>query len=176
MSQLIRATRSAVLRSLLGVGAIAALLIAAQAPLAAAKPHQILEFDTMVGVPQAMIGATNPIRGINGGGIPWTIASGRGELTVSGHLEIKVSGLVLAAGANAGSNPSASFRGLVSCLAADASVVNVLTDPFPATTGLASAGGGNAGIEADLVLPHPCIAPIIFVTSAGGSWFASTGG
>jgi hypothetical protein len=57
----------------------------------------------------------------------------------------------------------------------DGSFQNILTDPFPATTGLASAGGGNAKIEADLSLPSPCIAPIIFVTSAGGSWFAATG-
>ena len=30
-------------------------------------------------------------------------------------------------------------------------------------------------IVADLVIPQPCIAPIIFVTNANGSWFASTG-
>ena len=127
----------------------------------------------MVGVPQALTGATNPIRGINGGGIPWTLASARGELTTSGHLEIRVSGLVLASGANAGSNPSAVFRGLVSCLKADATIANVSTDAFPATTG---PGGGDAQIEQDLVLPQPCIAPVIFVTSNTGSWFASTGG
>jgi hypothetical protein len=43
-------------------------------------------------------------------------------------------------------------------------------------SGPATAGCGNAEIKADLVLPHPCIAPVTFVTSAGGSWFASTGG
>jgi hypothetical protein len=57
----------------------------------------------------------------------------------------------------------------------DGSFQNILTDPFPATTGPASAGGGNAKIEADVSLPQPCIAPIVFVTSAGGSWFAATG-
>ena len=54
--------------------------------------------------------------------------------------------------------------------------MNVLTAAVPATTGLASAGGGNAHIRADVSLPHPCIAPIVFVTSPAGSWFASTGG
>jgi len=82
---------------------------------------------------------------------------------------------VLAAGANAGSNPSATFRGLVSCVNPDGTFSNVLTDPFPATTGPASAGGGNSEIEADVTLPASCIAPIVFVTSATGSWFASTG-
>jgi hypothetical protein len=84
-------------------------------------------------------------------------------------------GLVLAAGANAGSNPSANFRGLVSCVTGTGTFQNVLTDPFPATTGPAALGGGNATIVADLVIPEPCIAPIVFVTSAGGSWFAATG-
>jgi hypothetical protein len=36
-------------------------------------------------------------------------------------------------------------------------------------------GGGNAEIEAQLTLPQPCIAPLIFVTSPGGAWFAATG-
>jgi hypothetical protein len=34
---------------------------------------------------------------------------------------------------------------------------------------------GDARIEARLVLPNPCIAPIVFVTSPTGSWFAVTG-
>jgi hypothetical protein len=55
-------------------------------------------------------------------------------------------------------------------------VVNVPAGSFPATTGAASEGGGNADIEADLSLPQPCIAPIVFVTSPGGAWFATIGG
>lgn len=144
---------------------------------ATAKGPKILKFDAMVGVPSGLTGAQSqvPLRGINGGGIAWTIASASGDLRASGHLEITVEGLVLAAGANAGSNPSATFRGLVSCVKSDGSFQNILTDPFPATTGPASAGGGNATIVADVTLPQPCIAPIIFVTSATGSWFAATG-
>ena len=139
---------------------------------ATAKEAKILEFDTMVGNPPAFTGATNPIRGINGGGAPWTVGSASGELTVGGHLEITVQGLVLVA---TGSNPIASFRAIVSCLKSDGGPENLLTDPFPATTGPASSGGGNAKIETNVSLPQPCIAPIIFVTSPGGSWFAATG-
>ena len=142
-----------------------------------AKGPKVLKFDSMVGVPAGLTGAQSqvPLRGINGGGIPWAVADATGELRANGHLEITVQGLVLAAGANAGSNPVTSFRGMVSCVKSDGSFQNILTDPFPATTGPASLGGGNATIEADLLLPEPCIAPIIFVTSPGGSWFASTG-
>ena len=142
----------------------------------AAKGPKLLEWGTMVGNTQAFTGATTPIRGINGGGIPWTLASAKGELSPDGHLEIRVRGLVLAAGANAGTNPVAAFRGLVSCYDASGAIVNVSTDAFPATTGAATAGGGNADIEATLSLPDPCIAPLVFVTSGGGAWFASTGG
>jgi len=163
-------------RSLALVLALAGLMLVASAAIVTAKAPKILEFDTMVGTPQAFTGATNAIRGVPGGGLPWALASGTGELTASGHLEVKVRGLVLAAGGNTGSNPIASFRAIVSCLDADAGVVNVQTDAFPATTGPASAGGGNAKIEANLSLPDPCIAPIVFVTSPGGAWFAVTGG
>lgn len=143
----------------------------------AAKGPKILQFDTMVGVPATLTGAQSqaPLRGINGGGIPWTLTDASGQLRANGHLEIEVQGLVLAAGTNAGSNPVASFRALVSCVKSDGTFANILTDAFPATTGPASAGGGNATIETDVVLPQPCIAPIIFVTSPTGSWFAATG-
>ena len=163
-------------RSIAILLSVAALLLGMQSTVVTAKSPKILEFDTMVGVPDGMTGTQAPIRGINGGGIAWTLATAKGELSTSGHLEVEVTGLVLAAGGNAGSNPSATFRGLVSCLNDAGAPVNVSTDPFPATTGPAASGGGNSKIEATLSLPDPCIAPIIFVTSAGGSWFASTGG
>ena len=155
--------------------ALGAVLMGGQFSQATAKELKILEFGTMVGLPQAFTGTQNPIRGINGGGLPWMISSGSGELKATGKLEISVQGLVLAAGPNAGTNPIANFRAIVSCLTSDAGVVNVSTGLFPATLGAASAGGGNAKIEASLALPQPCIAPIIFVTNPNGAWFAVTG-
>lgn len=140
-----------------------------------AKEPKILEFDTMIGLPQAFTGDQNPIRGINGGGLPWTLISAKGELKGSGKLEVKVKGLVFAAGPNVGKNTVPNFRATVSCLTSGAGVVNVTTDLFPATLGPATEGGGNSNIEAQLSLPQPCIAPIIFVTSPGGAWFAATG-
>jgi len=148
--------------------------------------QNIVEFQTMVGVPRPYTGSTNAIRGVPGGGLPWMLSSAEGELKTDGHLEIEVTGLVLdpndpgviQAGL-AGQNPSGSFRAIVSCqskdMAGGPTTVNLMTDAFPATTGAASAGGGNARIEAFLQLPQPCIAPIIFVTSPTGSWFAATG-
>ena len=150
-----------------------------------AKAPTIMEFDSMAGVPRPYTGATNAIRNIPGGGLPWVINAATGELKQSGDLEVKVTGLVIdpndpaaIAAGRAGTNPSANFMAIVSCQtvsAGAATVVNVSTGLFPATIGLATAGGGNAKIEAHLDLPSPCIAPIIFVTSPTGAWFAATG-
>ena len=142
---------------------------------AAAKEPKVLEFDSMAGLPSAFTGTQIPIRGINGGGLPWDIGPSFGELKADGTLEVSVHRLVFAAGPNVGRNTVASFRAIVSCLTSDGGVANMMTSPFPATLGAASAGGGNAEIEAMLTLPQPCIAPIVFVTSPGGAWFATTG-
>jgi hypothetical protein len=149
----------------------------ASVTIASAKGPKVLKFNSMVGVPTGLTGAQRltPLRGINGGGIPWAIGEASGELRANGHLEISVQGLVLAAGANSGSNPIASFGAIVSCVKSDGTFANIQAGLFPATTGPASAGGGNAEIEADVTLPRPCIAPIVLVTSPSGSWFASTG-
>jgi hypothetical protein len=70
-------------------------------------------------------------------------------------------------------NPSPNFRGLVSCLSigddGEVTTVNVSTDDFPADS------DGNSDIEATVELPVTCFAPIIFVTSPTGAWFAMTG-
>ena len=147
---------------------------------------KILEFDTMVGVPRPYVGAANPIRGINGGGLPWVVGSATGEMKQSGKLEISVTGLVFdpndpGVPSNLkGANNQANFNAIVSCLSRDSSgnpiTVNLTTGPFAATTGPAASGGGNAKVEAQLALPRPCIAPIVFVTNAAGTaWFAATG-
>lgn len=146
----------------------------------AARADTILEFDTMVGVSGPFVGAANPIRGINGGGLPWALERASGELRDNGRLRIDVRGLVLADDPLVPEerrliNPAADFRAVVSCLTVDelnpamVATVNVMTGLFPANE------LGDARIDADVMLPHPCVAPIIFVTSATGNWFAVTG-
>jgi hypothetical protein len=169
-------TMKKVVYSLLAAALIlSGVLFSAQFLPVAAQEPKILQFDTMVGNTPAFTGATNPIRGINGGGLPWTLTSARGELNASGKLEIDIQGLVFAAGPNMGSNTVTNFRAVVSCLKGDGSVENITTGLFPATTGPATSGGGNAKIETTVTLPQPCIVPILFVTSPSGAWFAATG-
>jgi len=141
----------------------------------------VLEFGTMVAVTGPFVGSANAIRGINGGGLPWMISEGRGQLKSDGNLEVQVRGLVLFNGPPVpgnlqGTNPIAAFRAVVSCqtiVGGSPATRNVSTDPFPATP------DGNAEIEATISLPSPCIAPIVFVTNGTtplpGAWFAVTG-
>ncbi len=143
----------------------------------------VFDFDELVGVPRPFTGGVNAIRGVRGGGLPWAIDKGEGELDDDGELEAEVEGLVLdpndpavIARGLAGNNPVGAFKAILSCLTVDengfAATVNLETATVPATTGV---GGGDAEIEETLSPPDPCIAPIVFVTSPGGSWFAASG-
>jgi hypothetical protein len=137
----------------------------------------VLKFETLAPVNGPFVGTTNPIRGVNGGGLPWQIAKGQGQLRADGSLEVDVEGLVLLNGAPVppalrGTNPVPAFKAVVSCLTTvngAATTSNISTAAFPATS------TGNAEIKADVALPTPCFAPIIFVTSPSGAWFAVTG-
>jgi hypothetical protein len=169
------------------VSAVAALGI----PTAAASPARhgdhgspaLLRFDTMAPVTEPFTGTEHPVRGVPGGGLPWELDRARGELRADGRLKVRVEGLVLARRAPVPpeaqrTNPIPQFRAAVNCLttptteapnAADTGVT-VMTDPVPASP------EGDARIRAQIALPHPCIAPIVFVTSPTGAWFAATGG
>jgi len=147
---------------------------------ASADPGTILKFDVMTPVTGPYTGTSNPIRMVNGGGLPWIITSGNGSLTRDGKVLIHVRGLVLADQAPVppslqGTNPVPDFVAIVSCqtigAGGTATITNVRTGQFPAST------AGNADINARVRLPQPCIAPIVFVFGAPNvGWFAATGG
>lgn len=155
---------------------VSAFFTAGSVSTANADESKILQFNTMIGVPRPYTGATNAIRGVPGGGVPWVIEFARGNLSPAGSVDVLVKGLVIDPNepvAVAGTNPSPVFKVIVSCLSRDASgsavTINVSTQNFPADS------AGNAHIKDTVSLPQPCVAPIIFVTSGGGSWFAATG-
>ncbi len=159
------------------LAAVLAVGLIAQASGASPSGQNVLEFHTMVGVSGPFVGSANPIRGVNGGGLPWQVAEGKGELASNGKLEVQVRGLVLLNGppvppALRGTNPISSFRAIVSCLTivdGSPATTNVATGPFPATA------TGDSEIEATVALPSPCFAPIIFVGPSPTTWFAVTG-
>jgi hypothetical protein len=160
--------------------ALSAFLFAGSVSTASADESKLLEFNTMIGVPRPYTGATNAIRGVPGGGLPWVIAFGKGKVSPEGKVDVLVKGLVFDPNDQAvidrgigGTNTVANFKVIVSCLSKDANgaavTVNVSTGLFPADV------EGNAHIKDSISLPSPCIAPIVFVTSPTGSWFAATG-
>lgn len=159
---------------------ITAFFFAGSVSNASADEAKLLEFNTMIGVPRPYTGAANAIRGVPGGGLPWVIEFGKGKVSPEGNVDVLIKGLVFDPNDQAvidrgigGTNTVPNFRVIVSCLSKDAggnaTTVNVSTGLFPADT------AGNAHIKDTVVLPSPCIAPILFVTSPTGAWFASTG-
>jgi hypothetical protein len=136
----------------------------------------ILRFDSMAPVTGAFVGTAHPVRGLDGGGLPWQLRRAHGVLRRDGRIDVRVKGLVLARQAPVpanlqGTNPIPQFRAIVSCLTQGApdQGTTVQTAAMPASP------RGNAHIRARLSLPHPCVAPVIFVTAPTGAWFAATG-
>ncbi len=162
------------------VATVAVIMVAGVAITAGADQSKLLDTNSMVGVPRPYTGATNAVRGVPGGGLPWIVDFGRVKISPHGDVDVQVRGLVfdpadqavMDAGL-AGINTIPNFRAIVSCLSKDSDgnsmVVNVQTGLYPADD------AGNAHIKEQVAIPEPCIAPIVFVTSPGGAWFAATG-
>jgi len=166
-------------RSMLAI-MLATLLFGVSVTAVSADESKLFESNTMIGVPRPYTGATNAIREVPGGGLPWVIEFGKAKVSPEGKVDVVVKGLVFDPNDQAvidrgigGTNTVPSFKAIVSCLSKDAETgpitINVETGLFPADA------AGNAHIKDTVALPSPCIAPILFVTSPGGAWFASTG-
>lgn len=162
---------------------VAASTLALSTTAGADKSAKILEWDTMVGVPNGYLGAAGAFRaGVPGGGLPWVVGRADGELRANGKLEIEVEGVVFDPNdpvtiqrGLAGRNTVPTFKAIVSCqtlVNGVATVVNVATDPVPADE------AGNAEFDTKVMLPSPCIAPIVYVSTGSAianNWFATTG-
>jgi hypothetical protein len=131
----------------------------------------ILAFGTMYGVDGGFVGGANPIRGTVGDEAPWKLTSAQGFLGANGHLRIRVRGLIFGDGTP---NDEPTFRARVSCVTEDESGgtpnADVTTGFFPANA------AGDSDIDAQLTLPNPCVAPIVFILAGSeDKWFAVTG-
>jgi hypothetical protein len=104
--------------------------------------------------------------GVTGAGRPWTLENGRAKLHADGWLDLKVHGLLLGpGGTNEGTNPVTLGRAIVVCNG----VAIVMSDTVPFSP------AGDARVKAQLVLPSPCLAPVVFFGNAAGAWFAVSG-
>ncbi|MGH3455387.1 MAG: hypothetical protein ACRDPQ_00150 [Nocardioidaceae bacterium] len=159
------------------VALLSAVLLAPSMGTASSQDDSVVKFEVMAPVTEPYTGATNAIRGVPGGGLPWEIDEAKGKLGANGRLKVEVEGLVLARRAPVpaelqGTNPVPNFKAIVSCQSISggaATTTNVETGLVPAST------DGDARINTFVALPRPCIAPIIFVTSPTGAWFSATG-
>lgn len=145
----------------------ASLLIGSAAVASAHPSHPILTFDSMTPVTGSAVGTVND-RGITGGGKPWVITSGSGVVESDGSVHVTVQGLVIPIAPFNGTNPVPMFAATVSCVTPHGQIVNLHTGVFPASP------AGDSTIDGSLnaALPHPCLHPILFVTSPTGAWFA----
>ena len=143
-------------------------LVAGGSSASGSDGKDLLEWDVMAGVDAPFTGSANPIRGLGGGGVPWSVDRARGELRTDGRLKLEVEGLVLT---STGANPSPTFVARVNCLTAAQPQNGETVSTAPVATDAA----GNAEFDARLNLPDPCYGPIVFVTNEAGRWFAVTG-
>jgi peptidoglycan/LPS O-acetylase OafA/YrhL len=144
---------------------IVAVLALGSATLADAGGRKVLDA-SMVGLPASMAGQS--FLGAQAGGLPWALERGEAKLFSNGRLQVQVTGLVLAAGAKAGTNPIPTGRALVSCGGAVVAMSSVV--PYSAT--------GDAMVNERVDLPASCVAPTVFFAGIVGGeplWFAATG-
>jgi hypothetical protein len=144
--------------------ALLAGLVLGTGSVAAAKGgnHKILDVPLIgLAVPHTVIA------GVAGAGHAWAIDEGNGKLFSDGRLLINVEGLVLTP---EGTNPVASGKGVVSCNGGATAADIVSSGVVPL-----SVPDGDAHINQWLTLPSPCLNPVIFFTSTGGGWFATSG-
>jgi hypothetical protein len=191
MSKLVAGSLSFIVVALVacGSGGSSAGLASAARSAKDGKPEveKVFSFERMTGNVRPFIGAAGAIRGVNAGGFPWLAEEAEVSLTSDSVLHVKVEALGIdpndaaaqAAGV-AGRNPVAAFGATVSCQTVDATgaavVVNVRTPTHPTVTGvIGDPGVGDVKFADPVVLPSPCIAPIVFVTNPGGAWFLATG-
>jgi hypothetical protein len=117
-----------------------------------------------------LVGVPNPpvtIAGVNGAGHAWTLDKGNAKLFSDGRVNLRVKGLVLFP---EGTQPAANVRVAVSCNGGATASDIVRSDPVPL-----SQPDGDMHFNDRLTLPSPCFAPVIFVTSTAGNWFAVSG-
>jgi hypothetical protein len=165
---------------LLGTAAAASLI--AFSPSSGAGSHSVrrlLGFHTMYAVDGPFLGATNAIDTVAGDDLPWTLGSAKGSIDSSGHVKAQIHGLVFSDDPKVppelqGLNDEPRFRLVLTCLSEDENeglaMRKVSTDGFVANK------LGDCNIDAQIELPNPCIAPVIFITGMDDTaWFAASG-
>jgi hypothetical protein len=160
--------------------ALAAIAVAGLGAAANAHGSRSIETDSLVGIPAGLTGPAIPQRGLAGGGIAWMIGASDVEVKANGKVEIRFHDLVFAAGPNLGKNTVSTMKAVISCIAADGTTMNVSTPSFPVSVATAPGvvpadNGGDGRIETKVMLPSPCLEPVVFITTTTDRWLAVNG-
>lgn len=100
---------------------------------------------------------TDPVVfGAKPGGAPWVLDEGTARVDAAGHVEVEVEGLIIPA---LGKNPVPRVSASLACNGAV--VATTGTVPFSTT--------GDAQIEATVVVPARCIAPVVMLNPNGNA-------
>src|SRR5215510_7421042 len=109
------------------------------------------------------------IFGVNPGGVDWLLGRGEAKLRSDGRIKVRVRGLVLATGPNAGTaGPVTTITASLFC---NGTKVGTTAPPAP----LAQNGDGK--VSGQFTLPATCIAPTVMVNPNGNAatYIAITG-
>lgn len=160
------------IRSLFVAAATALTLVGAAGVNAGASDSRLIEFSSMTPVTGAAVGTPND-RQIPGGGLPWAITSGTGQVDRQGNLQVTVTGLIIPV-LSPPRNPLPTFSAAVSCLTAGGSI-----QPLATTGSVPTDTSGDVTITATVALPHPCKDPEVFVGFTNPAtgvfvWFAES--
>ena len=162
---------------LLGVAILAALAVPALG-LGGGDGRKVLNANTLAPVIEPYTGTANPIRGVNGGGLPWELKSGSAQSpcrrpAARPDPRPRARSSRARSGESPGNDPFAQLRAVVSCL----TTTNGLATTDNISTGLTRyvTPRGDGHLDTSVALPSPCFAPIVFVTAPTGAWFAITG-
>jgi len=154
------------IRLAVAFGLLAALVVGTGSVAAkSGGQHKVLDAP-LVGLPAA----GTIVAGVTGAGHAWSVEEGNAKLFSDGRVLVNVEGLVLFP---EGTQPAANVRIAVSCNGGATAADIVRSDaahPVPL-----SQPAGDMHFNQWLTLPNPCATPVIFVTSTGGAWFATTG-
>lgn len=158
---------------------LAVLLVPSQRAEGKRPEHRtLLAFRTMFGVDGAFVGENGMLGDFEGDELPWEVEHVGGRLQQDGRLLLAVKGLVFADDPTVpeelrGRNDEAEFRAAVICLTEENGTIvarSVVSPGFPANE------EGDSLIRTNLVLPDPCIAPVVLILAGSeDKWFAATG-
>jgi len=155
------------------LGLVVGVTIAATLP-ASGDGRDVFRSD-LIGAP----GAGRPVRTVNSGGVPWVVSAGSDtRLTGDGRLRADIRGLLITGTGGALDGTTGPVTQVVAALTCtNAATGDTGAPSIVATAAAPLSAAGNARIDDRIMVPSPCIAPIVLIRANGaaGPWIAGSG-